>query len=85
MIFVEMSETLSVVGLYMQVEYTAERGTRIFRGRLADLIAFGRHLLRIPDLPDRIANGWPLNPSRCKQYVWWDEKKADIDYPAYTD
>jgi N-ethylmaleimide reductase len=28
----------------------------------ADAIAFGRHFVANPDLPERLRNGWPLNP-----------------------
>lgn len=28
----------------------------------ADLVAFGRHFVANPDLPERLRNGWPLNP-----------------------
>lgn len=41
--------------------YTAERGERLLEAGLADLIAFGRPFIANPDLPARIAHGWPLN------------------------
>lgn len=42
-------------------KYTAERGERAVASGWADLIAFGRPFIANPDLPRRIANGWPLN------------------------
>ena len=42
--------------------YTVERGVKTLEAGLGDLIAFGRPFIANPDLPQRIANGWPLNP-----------------------
>ncbi|MBF6794631.1 alkene reductase, partial [Acinetobacter baumannii] len=64
--------------------YTAERGTRILEAGLADLIAFGRPFIANPDLPDRIANGWPLNPVDAST-MYGGTEKGYIDYPAYAD
>lgn len=41
--------------------YTAERGAETLAAGLGDLIAFGRPFIANPDLPQRIANDWPLN------------------------
>lgn len=41
--------------------YTPEKGEKIIKANLADLIAFGRPFIANPDLPERIANGWPIN------------------------
>ena len=43
-------------------KYTAQRGVRTIEAGWGDLIAFGRPFIANPDLPRRIANGWPLNP-----------------------
>jgi N-ethylmaleimide reductase len=43
-------------------KYTAARGERVIQKGWGDLIAFGRPFIANPDLPQRIANGWPLNP-----------------------
>ena len=64
--------------------YTAERGTRILEAGLADLIA---HLTPIycESRFTRSHRQWlAIECSRCKHYVWWDEK-GYIDYPAYAD
>ena len=58
MIFVEMSEHFQWSDYLCRSIY-GRRGTRILE--LADLIAFGPIYCE-SDLPDRIANGWPLNP-----------------------
>ena len=51
---------------------------------LADLIAFGRPFIANPDLPDRIANGWPLNAVDAST-MYGGTEKGYIDYPAYAD
>ena len=42
-------------------KYTAVRGEKAIGEGWSDLIAFGRPFIANPDLPQRIANGWPLN------------------------
>lgn len=42
--------------------YTQESGEAAIAAGQADLIAFGRPFLSNPDLVDRFANGWELNP-----------------------
>lgn len=64
--------------------YTAERGERLIEAGLADLIAFGRPFIANPDLPERIANGWPLNPLDPAT-VYGGAAKGLTDYPTYTD
>lgn len=62
--------------------YTAERGARLVEAGLADLIAFGRPFIANPDLPQRIFNGWPLNPLR-EEGMYGGGEAGYIDYPAY--
>ncbi|ATH83115.1 alkene reductase [Pseudomonas sp. KHPS1] len=64
--------------------YTAERGERLIEAGLADLIAFGRPFIANPDLPARIANGWPLNPLDPAT-VYGGAEKGLTDYPTYSD
>lgn len=64
--------------------YTAERGERLIEVGLADLIAFGRPFIANPDLPERIANGWPLNPLDPAT-VYGGTEKGLTDYPTYSD
>ncbi|VXC36697.1 alkene reductase [Pseudomonas sp. 8O] len=63
--------------------YTAERGERLIEAGLADLIAFGRPFIANPDLPARIANGWPLNPLDPAT-VYGGTEKGLTDYPTYS-
>ena len=62
--------------------YTAERGERLVQAGLADLIAFGRPFIANPDLPQRLFNGWPLNPLR-EEGMYGGGEAGYIDYPTY--
>ena len=49
----------------------------------ADLIAFGRPFISNPDLVDRFANGWPLNPPADLK-IWYSfDKEGYTDFPTY--
>lgn len=49
----------------------------------ADLIAFGRAYISNPDLVERFAHGWPLNPE-ADFAVWYSHDDAGyVDFPAY--
>ncbi|MYN37981.1 alkene reductase [Duganella sp. FT109W] len=63
--------------------YTAERGVRLIEAQLADLIAFGRPFIANPDLPARIANGWPLNELAAAS-LYGGGAQGFTDYPAYA-
>lgn len=60
--------------------YTAESGARLLESGLADLIAFGRPFMANPDLPARIANGWPLNALNPAT-VYGGGAEGYTDYP----
>lgn len=63
-------------------KYTAERAVRAIEAGWADLIAFGRPFIANPDLPERIANDWPLNtPDPSTMYG--GTEKGYTDYPTY--
>ena len=62
--------------------YTAERGEKLVQAGLADLIAFGRPFIANPDLPQRLFNGWPLNPLRVEG-MYGGSEQGYIDYPTY--
>ena len=62
--------------------YTAERGARLVAAGLADLIGFGRPFIANPDLPQRLFNGWPLNPLRVEG-MYGGSEQGYTDYPAY--
>ncbi|WP_159972392.1 alkene reductase [Pseudomonas sp. 8Z] len=63
-------------------KYTAERGERAIEAGWGDLIAFGRPFIANPDLPERIANGWPLNPVD-PHTMYGGTEQGYTDYPAY--
>jgi N-ethylmaleimide reductase len=48
----------------------------------ADLVAFGRHFLANPDLPERMRRNLPLNPYDRSTFYYGGEK-GYADYPAY--
>lgn len=64
--------------------YTAERGARLLEANLADLIAFGRPFIANPDLPERLANGWPLNPLEPAS-LYGGAEAGYTDYPMYSE
>lgn len=63
--------------------YTAEKGARLIDAGLADLIAFGRPFIANPDLPQRIANDWPLNPLDPGT-LYGGAEAGLTDYPTYS-
>ncbi len=48
----------------------------------ADLVAFGRHFISNPDLPERIRNNWPLADYDRSTFYTFDSK-GYVDYPPY--
>lgn len=63
-------------------KYNVERGVRVVKAGWGDLIAFGRPFIANPDLPERIAHGWPLNAvDPATMYGGTD--KGYTDYPSY--
>ena len=63
--------------------YTAARAARLVEDGLADFIAFGRPFIANPDLPQRIANGWPLNPLKADG-LYGGTEQGFTDYPRYS-
>ena len=49
----------------------------------ADLVAFGRHFLANPDLPERLRRNLPLNPYD-RDTFYYGGAKGYADYPAYA-
>lgn len=78
----EVRDTFSGRILYAGL-YTAERGARLVDAGLADLIAFGRPFIANPDLPQRIANGWPLNALNPAN-LYGGGEQGFTDYPRYS-
>jgi N-ethylmaleimide reductase len=64
-------------------KYSAERGARLLMSGLADMIAFGRPFIANPDLPARIAHGWPLN-SLDASTLYGGGERGLTDYPIYA-
>lgn len=63
--------------------YSQETAEAAIREGHADLISFGRPFISNPDLVERFANGWPLNPP-ADMKVWYSFDKAGyIDFPKY--
>ena len=65
-------------------KYTAERGKRVLEAGWGDLVAFGRPFIANPDLPKRIANGWPLNPVDPAS-MYGGTAVGYTDYPTYDE
>ncbi|WP_434675834.1 alkene reductase [Pseudomonas sp. D3-10] len=63
--------------------YTADRAARLVEAGLADLVAFGRPFIANPDLPERIANGWPLNTLDAAG-LYGGNEQGFTDYPRYS-
>lgn len=63
--------------------YTQETAEAAIRNGHADLISFGRPYLSNPDLVERFANGWPLNPP-ADMKVWYSPDAVGYtDFPRY--
>ena len=63
--------------------YTQETAEEAIEKNCADLIAFGRPFISNPDLVERFANGWPLNPpARMKDWYALTEE-GYTDFPVY--
>lgn len=65
-------------------KYTAERGIRVIEAGWGDLIAFGRPFIANPDLPERIANNWPLNQVDPAS-MYGGTSKGYTDYSTYQE
>ena len=64
--------------------FTRESAEAIIQAGQADLVAFGRHFIANPDLPERFREGWPLNPYDRSTFYGGDAR-GYTDYPAYAD
>lgn len=63
--------------------YTQDTAEDAVRSGRADLISFGRTFLSNPDLVERFANGWPLNPP-ADLAVWFSfDSNGYTDFPRY--
>ena len=65
--------------------YTQESAEAAIKDGNADLIAFGRPLISNPDLVERFANGWALNPP-ADPSIWYSfDQEGYIDFPTYQE
>ena len=65
------------------VGYTQETADATIAAGQADLIAFGRPFISNPDLVERFANDWPLNPP-AEMSAWYSHDDAGYnDFPKY--
>jgi N-ethylmaleimide reductase len=63
--------------------YTKETAEEAIENNCADLIAFGRPFISNPDLVERFAHNWPLNPpARMKDWYSYTEE-GYTDFPIY--
>ena len=63
--------------------FDADGAKAILTQRGADLVAFGRHFLANPDLPERLRRNLPLN-SYDRDTFYYGGTKGYADYPAYA-
>ena len=63
--------------------FTAASAEAIVNAGDADLVAFGRHFISNPDLPERIRNNWPLNDYDRPSFFGGTEI-GYTDYPFYS-
>lgn len=65
--------------------YTQETAEVAIQEGHADLIAFGRPFISNPDLVERFANGWSLNPP-ADMSVWYSfDREGYTDFPKYQE
>lgn len=63
--------------------YTQETAEVAIKEGLADFIAFGRDYISNPDLVERFAHGWPLNPP-AEMKDWYSfSAEGYTDFPFY--
>ena len=63
--------------------FTRESAEAIIEAGHADLVAFGRHFLANPDLPERLRRGLPLNRYDRSTFYGGDAR-GYTDYPSYA-
>jgi len=63
--------------------YTLEMAEERVSSGDADLVAFGRPFITNPDLPERLKNGWPLNPWDDMSLWYTSGPEGYTDYQPY--
>lgn len=64
--------------------YTKESAQERVASGDADLVAFGRPYITNPDLPERLKNDWPLNPSEDMSLWYTPGPEGYTDYQPYN-
>ncbi|MEL7035226.1 MAG: alkene reductase [Cyanobacteria bacterium J06592_8] len=65
--------------------YTQEAAETAIKEGFADFVAFGRPYISNPDLVERFANNWPLNPPAEVKDWYSFGKEGYIDFPTYQE
>ena len=65
--------------------YVQETAEQAIQDHQADLIAFGRSYISNPDLVERFANNWPLNPISDMKTWYSFESEGYTDFPPYQE
>jgi N-ethylmaleimide reductase len=66
------------------VGLTKDIAEGMLRSGAADMACFGRLYISNPDLAERFANDWPVEPEAAYENWWYPtESKGYTDYPAY--
>lgn len=63
--------------------YTQDTAEETIQSGSGDLIAFGRPFISNPDLVERFAHDWPLNPESDMATWYTPGPEGYIDYPTY--
>lgn len=73
--------------LICNVGLTRDAAEGMIRSGAADLCSFGRLYISNPDLVDRFANNWPVEPEAPYE-TWWQpgtNEKGYTDWPTYKE
>jgi len=70
--------------LIANVGYDRDSGEKELLSGNADLISYGRHYLSNPDLVERFANNWPLNPAPDAKMWFSPPYNGGEGYTEYT-
>jgi len=65
--------------------YTQETAEVAIQNSHADMISFGRSIISNPDLVERFANNWPLNPLSDMKTWYSFDAVGYIDFPRYRE
>lgn len=66
-------------------DYTQATASAAIKAGNADLIGFGRPIISNPDLVERFANGWSLNPPADPSVWFFFDKEGYTDFPTYSE